>query len=140
MPELKAMKTRTTSLAVRLAAWLLKGGRATGDDRSLLMAAIMENIGTLPTKKIITYDLTGRIAINGKLLTAEQSVSFRESVVSLQKNYARKVLRDQVAFLAVEMGVHQGLNQEMIQFSKAALWQIGQENELIATISELPQP
>lgn len=99
------------------------------------MAALLENIGALPIRSVITTDPSGSIFVGGKKLSVDQTVSFRESMAALGDNHARKILRDQVAWLAVEHGVHKGLNEDMIMFAKAILWYAQEENNLIRTLS-----
>lgn len=74
------------------------------------------------------------IVINGKKLDVEQMISFKESCVALRDNVARKVLNEQVRYLATNMGVYKAVSTEELYFSKAALWSIAEENKLLEQI------
>ena len=121
-------------LITKLTIWALKSHRLTGEQRGQLKLVLIENIGALPIKKIIVRDEMGRLIVNGKHLDVEQILAFRQSLMSLKDNPARKLISDQKKFLAVEMGVHKGLNPEMIEFSKACLWNIEQDEKIIDEI------
>ena len=95
----------------------------------------MDNLQAINIKDIIKIDEQG-IRINGRQLETEQAIQLRESVIQLQNSYARKVIREQVAYEAIKMGIHNGLNPDMILFAKAALWYDQAENQLIQSISE----
>jgi len=121
-------------LLTKLTIYLLRSKKITGEQRAKVMSVLLDNIGVLPYKKILTYDERGNVAINGKLLDIDQLVAFKESVDALKNNYARQVFNQQRKYMAIEMGVHQGLNTEQIVFSKACLWEIQQEEKLIEDV------
>jgi hypothetical protein len=108
--------------------------RLTGETRTYVLNKLLENIGALPIRKTIVFDPDGTVLINGRKLELEQAVSLRESVHALKNNQARRIFNDQLRFLAVEFGVHQALTPEMMQFAKAALWLIQEEDKLIESI------
>lgn len=74
------------------------------------------------------------ITLNGKLLDREQAINFKESCVVLKDNFARKVLNEQVRFLAVNLGINVALSVDTILFAKAALWILQQEDDLLDKI------
>lgn len=76
----------------------------------------------------------GSIKLNGKDLEREQVISFAESAVVLKDNWARKILREQIRYLAVNMGIHKSVSLEELFFFKAALWCLDEEDKLIDQI------
>lgn len=108
--------------------------RLTGDTRTYVLNKLLENIGALPLRKTIVFDPDGTVLVNGRKLELEQAVSLRESVHALKNNQARKIFNEQLKFLAIEFGVHQAMTPEMMQFAKAALWLIQEEEKLIESI------
>jgi hypothetical protein len=103
------------------------------EDRVALTNTILSTLLVLPIDNAIEI-LPGEVKIRGRKLTTEDFVSFTESCKALRDNKARQVINEQVKFLAINMGVHQSVSLETIMFSKAALWVIQQENELLDKI------
>jgi len=118
-------------LATKLTVWLLRKGNLDQEDQMKITTALIDNIGLLPVSAIITHDDNGQLYVSGKKITTEQAVRLRQSAMALKDNYARRIFRDQIAFLAIEMGVHKGLTPDLIMFSKASLWYVQEENKLI---------
>ena len=122
-------------LIAKLTVFALRSKRLSGNDKALVTTALLDNLQAINIKDIIKIDEQG-IRINGRQLETEQAIQLRESVIQLQNSYARKVIREQVAYEAIKMGIHNGLNPDMILFAKAALWYDQAENQLIQSISE----
>lgn len=89
----------------------------------------------LPVKDIVTYDVQGTLQVNGKVLDTEQAIQIREGAVALERNWTYKLIKDQIAYEAIKMGVHSSLSMEMILMSKAAIWLQEQEKKLISDLS-----
>ncbi len=104
------------------------------EDRSALTALLLEKVNALPINNTIVLTPHG-IQVNGRTLDADQFISFRESCVALNDNPARKVIQEQVRYLAVVEGIHKGLSPEQILFAKTALWNMQKEQELIEEIA-----
>ena len=103
------------------------------EDRVVITAALIEKINALPIGNSIVLTEKG-IQINGRDLETEQVINFKESCIALNDNYARKIINQQLKFMAIIEGVHKGLSPEQLSFSKAALWLIEQEQALIEKI------
>lgn len=120
----------------KLAVWLLRNKKLERESKSKVMAALLDNVGALPLRSTIIFDNQGTILLNGKPLELEQAISFRESARIMQDSFARKLINEQLKYLAIQYGVHNGLTPDMIIFSKAALWMIDEENKLLNQIIE----
>lgn len=103
------------------------------EDRVALTTALLSNLSALPLNNAIVIDPHG-VEINGKRLSPDDKIAFIESCALLKNNFARKVLHEQVRYLAINLGVHIGQNTDMIMFSKAALWCLEQEEKLLEKI------
>lgn len=112
---------------------LLKKSTLSLEDRVALVSSIMNKLMVLPLNDSIVISQNS-IVINGKKLDVEQMISFKESCVALRDNVARKVLNEQVRYLATNMGVYKAVSTEELYFSKAALWSIAEENKLLEQI------
>jgi len=121
-------------IITKLVILALKSKKITGQNKASVLNALMENIGMLPTQKIITFDQYGTLLLKGKPLVVEQALTFKQGAMALKDNEVRKVLNEYKKWLAVEMGVHQGLNPEMILFSKACLYLIQEEEKMLEQI------
>lgn len=118
-------------MLAKLVIWLLRRNKFKGEDKARVINSLLENIDALPIADIISFDLQGTILVKGKPLEPEQAMSIREGAVALNRNQARKLIREQIAFEAIKMGVHSSLNLDMVLFSKAALWLQQQEDRII---------
>ena len=95
---------------------------------------MLESVNALPITDIITFENDGTLKVGNKNLTAEQAISLRESLVSLNNNWSRRLINEQITFEAIKLGVHIGQSTDQIMFSKAAIWILAKENELIAKL------
>lgn len=99
-------------------------------DRSALVSAVLSKLHALPLNDSIVIG-QGSITINGKALETEQIISFRESAIALRDNWARKILHEQVRYLATTMGVYKSVSIDELYFYKSALWNLEQEDALL---------
>ena len=106
-----------------------------GEQKTRVIEALLDKSTMLPMRKMIVTDPNG-VQVNGKYLDYEQAISFRESTRVLKDNFARKAINEQLKFHAIQMGVHEGLNTEMIMFSKSILWILQEENKLIEELAQ----
>lgn len=114
----------------------LRSVRITGEDKAYVTTVLLDNIGALPFRDTITFDLQGGVYVNKKKLNQEQLIALRESCNGLSNSFARNLIHEQVKYSAVKMGVHEGLNPDMILFAKAALWYSEQEDKMISTLMD----
>lgn len=112
-----------------------KNKKLSQEDRSLVITTLLESVNALPITDIISYDLTGTVRINGKELTSEQIIMLRDGARALQANWTYKVIKDQIAYEAIKMGVHKSTTIDMLIFSKAALWHAEQEKRLLDSLN-----
>lgn len=123
------------NLTTKLALYLLRKKNLSEPNKAKILSALLQNIGALPLRKTITFDNDGTIVINGKKLNPEQAIHFKESAMAYKDSFARQLIHEQLRFLAIEMGVHQGLSLERIRFSQAALWILEEEKKLLQFLS-----
>lgn len=121
----------------RFTVWCLKNARLSLEDRAFLTNHLLNKLAALPTCDIISVNETGALLIKGRSLSTEQIISLRESVEVLSKNYIRKVIREQVAFEAIKVGVHNSFSNETNFFAKTALWNQAKEQEILDNITKL---
>lgn len=122
------------SIISKLTIFALNSKRLSGDQRTAVMNEALKNISLLPSKDVIKFDMEGTLMVRGKKLDFETAKMFKESCMVLQDNFARKIFEEQTAYEAIKLGIHNGLNTEMIQFSKAILWWNEQQNKLISLV------
>lgn len=124
-------------LAAKLAVFLLKNSRISIEERQLLTAVILDRLGALPIHAKVVIDELGGIFIDGKPLTLEAARHVHESAKALVKNFAYKVVREQISFMAVHKGVHENVSPEQGLFAKAALWVLQEQHELYLRFSQV---
>jgi hypothetical protein len=123
------------SLFSKLLVWVLRQKRFSTQDKAYILTALLSNIQALPIKDIISYDLQGTILVNGKPLTLEQAIALKESAVALADNSAYKLIKDQVAWEAIKMGIHRSVSTDQLILAKASLWVAQEEAKLINSLS-----
>lgn len=123
------------NLIAKIAIFALRSKRLSGNQKSLVLSALLNNLTAFPIRDIIKTDTEGNLRINGRKLDADAIIAFRESASALRESFSRKLIKEQLTYKAINLGVHMGLNTDSIIFSKAVLWIIQEENELIETLA-----
>lgn len=121
-------------LITKFTIFVLNHKRLSETNKALLTSALLNNLMAIPLTEIITFDTNGTVNIEGKTLSLEQARAFTDSARALKDSIARRIIRDQLTFEAIKMGVHKGMTPDMILFSKAALWVMEEEERLLSTV------
>jgi hypothetical protein len=111
----------------------LKKANLSLEDRTALTTALLDKLQALPLSNTFIVG-QGKVIINGKELETEQAISFVESCNALKDNYARKIIHEQIKYLAINLGIHNCLSLDTMMFAKAALWCLQQQEELLEKI------
>lgn len=104
-------------------------------DKELILNTLLERINALPIRDLIIFDVAGTLKINDRTLDIDQAIVFKETVLALKNNSAYKIIKEQIAFEAIKIGIHKGNTLDQIMFSKAALWIQAEEIRLITQLS-----
>jgi uncharacterized protein YgbK (DUF1537 family) len=115
---------------------ILKWKKLKGEAKTRIITALLENIDALPIRDAITFDQDGTIIIRGKKIDIETAQLLKQSATALKDNYTRKIIQEQMLYTANKIGLHQGLTPEQIQFSKALVWVIQNEQQLLDKLEE----
>lgn len=121
---------------VKFVVWLLKKDLSL-KNRSILLSAVLSATGTLPIYNIITTNEQGTLFINGNQVDMEKAIQLRESARGALNNQARRLVKEQVRYLAVTQGIHNANSFEQLFFSKAAIWLEGEENKILEALAQL---
>lgn len=122
--------------SVKLVAWLLSTNLSI-EDRNVLTNAVLDRLYALPFHDIITIGQDGKALVRGEPLSYEQALLMHDSAKATLDSPVRKLVREQVAFQAVTIGVHKQKIPEDILFSKAALWWGQREQELLEILAQV---
>lgn len=90
--------------------------------------------GALPIHATITED-GGKTLIRGVPLDVSQAFALKESAGHAVENAAYKTVREQIRYEAIKHGIHNALTLDQMYFSKAALWVIDQEEQMLKTLA-----
>jgi len=115
---------------------LLRSSDFSLKERTKLVTALLDKLNFIPYKDIIEIDQQGRIMINGQSLPLEKAIQIKESAKAVLDNQCRNLVREQVAFKAVTMGVHNGTMPEQLYWCRTALWIYQQEDELYRVLAQ----
>lgn len=122
-------------LISKLTIFALKNKKLSGDEKTECLNALLDNLLALPIYAIIKTDEQNRLIINNVLLDYEKALQLRESAKAALNNQALNLVNEQIAFMAVNLGVHQAFNNEQIVFAKSALWNMQETNKLLKTLA-----
>lgn len=114
------------SLGVKLAKFLLKKGNLNEEQSLLLTTEILDRLHLLPFSAIIEVDSEQQLLINGNPVSREKAMVLRESAKAMLDSQAMKLVRDQTAFIATNIGLPKAETITQVLFARAALW-FGQE-------------
>lgn len=103
------------------------------EDKSALLSAIQDKLKILPLEDSLIIE-PNKITIRGNVLDIDQIIKFKDSCMALKENYAFNVIREQVKYLAVNLGIYKSTSMEDLIFYKAALFNINQEDLLLDKI------
>ena len=98
-----------------------------------LLSILTRRVNAFPLENVITTSQQGTLLANGREMTLDEVVKFRQGISALRDNWAFQLLGDQILFLAIQHGVHFGDTVEKIYFSKASIYFISKFRELIQT-------
>lgn len=88
----------------------------------------------MPIDSVITFNIEGKILVNNKQLEVEQAIRLRQAARSLKDNSFYKLIKEQIAYEAIKMGVHSSVTMDGILMSKSALWIQQQEINLLTKV------
>lgn len=120
---------------VNFVIWSLRTARIDGEGKARITAGLLNNLGAIPISTIVSFDAMGTLLVSGKPVDMELALQIKEGATLAKSNTALKLVNEQIKFQAIEFGVHQGTNQDLITFSKAALWIVQEQNNLLNKIS-----
>lgn len=92
------------------------------EDRNALVVHILGELQALPLSDIIYVSPDGQLLVRGRSLDMEQMRLLRESASVALTNHALTLIREQVTFEAITLGIHKVENPEQLFFARAALW------------------
>lgn len=102
--------------------YALKRVNLTIEQRNSIVTNVLDALDALPLKDIITTSPEGELSINGRPVSLEVAQKLRESALAAVDNTALKVIKEQVAFAAVALGVHTVESERQMLFARAAIW------------------
>ena len=112
---------------------VLNDATLTQEERTELWNAVLGKLGAVPLESAIVVSPDG-IVVNGKSLDGEQASYLRQASIALNDNFARKVINEQLKFLAITTGIHNSRSVDELMFSKACLWVIKEEEKVINSL------
>ncbi len=118
-----------------LVIWLMRNTRFSLENRTRCITALLDKLNIIPHKDIIEIREDGTF-INGRKMDLDKAKQLKSSAKAVLENQVRNIVREQVAFKAVNVGVHRGNTPEEIYFSKVALWIYQQENLLYEQLAK----
>lgn len=113
-------------LVLRFIVKYLKDTTLNAQERSLLTAAIIDQLRAIPVGAILKKDTDSTLIVNGKRIDPKTAFALHASAKRVLGERAFKLVNEQIRFESVNIGIFQGLTPEQNLFAKAALWEIGE--------------
>lgn len=110
----------------------LENHELTQQEHLRLLGILTRNINAFPLENAVTITSQGALTANGREMTLEEVVKFRQGISALRDNWAFQLLGDQILFESIKWGVHNGDTTERLFFSKTAIYFITKFRELIS--------
>lgn len=123
-------------IITNLVIWLMHNTRFSMENRIKCTTALLDKLNFVPHTDIIEMDKAGRLVVNGRQLDLAKSKQLMDSAKAILDNQVRNLVREQVAFKAVNIGVHNGTNSEELYWSRVALWIYQQEDDLYHILAQ----
>ncbi len=118
-------------MLTRLVLALLNRKSLSVVDRNALLSGIIDKLGATPIKDIITYDLEGKMLLNGREVDLEQARILRESARGALNNQALRIIRESVTYQAFSIAATKAEKDEDLLFGKSAIWFGQQELKML---------
>ncbi|HEY9826357.1 MAG TPA: hypothetical protein V6D19_12990 [Stenomitos sp.] len=116
---------------IKLVIFLLTRAKISNENRLSLTNAVLDKLGALPVRDAIRQDETGALLVNDRPVDLETAKLLRESARGALNSMALKVVREQVEFAAITVGVHQATDPWAMIFGKSAIWYHQQQEKYL---------
>lgn len=123
------------NLGIKLVKYLLKKDLSI-EERNKIVIHLMDIVQALPLNDIINVNSDGEILINGSSLDLDKARQLREHARVALDNKALRLIREQVSFQAIALGVHQVESERQMLFARAALWWGQTEDKLLKSLAQ----
>lgn len=101
---------------------LLKSSTLSTENRNLLTTCLLDKLVALPLHDMIRVNEEGQLLVNERPVSLEGARALREGAKTALQNKALELIREQVAYTAIAMGVHTLKETDESFFMRAAIW------------------
>ena len=123
------------TIASKLALYALKFN-LTVKARNELTRAILASVGALPIKDVLQFNQDGSLLVKGEPVDVLSAHALKESAKLVLGSKAHVLIDEQVAFMAVTLGVHNCDSLDKMQFARGALWHGQQKDRLLRLLAQ----
>jgi len=124
------------NIITHLVIWLMRNTKFSTENRVMCTNALLDNLHAIPSHDIVNVVSGGRIFLNGKPVDDDKTSQVRNQAKDLLEHPLRQLVREEVSFRAVKLGVHKANDLNEMFFSKAAIWQAQQEDEIYEQLAQ----
>jgi len=119
-----------------LVIWLMRNTKFSLENRVACTTALLDELNAIPSHDIVNVDHSGKIYVNGKAVDAGKVSQMQKQARDLLDHPLRQLVREEVSFRAVKLGVHKANDLEGVYFAKAAIYQAQQEDEIYERLAQ----
>lgn len=124
-------------LLVKWALGIIQRADLTIQERTLCTGMVLDKLDALPLRAIVESSDEG-ILINGKPVDLDKLRVLREASIAALDNQALNFIAEQVVWLAIQRGIHNGDTPEKLYFYRAAIWFSEQMKAHLQILAQAP--
>lgn len=129
-------------MLVRLAYRLVKlvlSKKLTLQERNLFTGLILDKLDAAPLSAILHIGDNGEILVNGSPIELEMAQILHTAANAALDNRAEKLIKEQVLWVALVNGVHNGDSPEKLYFYRSAIWWEQQRERILHFLASREQ-
>ena len=124
------------NIITKIVIWLVHNAKFSTENRIACTNVLLEKLKAIPSRDIVNVVAGGQVYINGKAIDAGKMSQLKRQAQTLLDDPLRQLVREEVSYRAVKLGVHKANNLEEIFFSKAAIYQAQEEDTIYEQLAQ----
>lgn len=122
-------------MIAKFLVWVLRRKVFSEKDGLLILDAALQRIGAFPLRGVLNMDANNRLMVRDKVVSLDDIAMLRDTADTALRSPARKLVHEQVRFMAIDKGFLQSDDPKTQLFYKAALWFAQEEDNLLKQLA-----
>lgn len=114
---------KLSNWTTKLVLWALKTSKIEGQDKTLILNALLANMAILPIKDAVYINAQNQVVVRGKVVTdTDVANNIRQGASAIIDNGTRKIVKEQLRAEAGKILLFNSKITEDLLFAKAIVW------------------